>query len=885
MSHTIIVDFATFERDVLGLGPSDLVNLAALPEKLISDAQSMLGYIFHHEVLRKEEDIAMQFVRIANTKRHGGLLHNHIVSFTGNRASRDGSKSKINAGLYPRNHAPVAGHVDWTHIRLLIEFKRQDPSLDPFDDEDDDSSASEAEVDTESQDAVRDQILNYARVVDEYQHRVCIYTLLIIGPEFRLMRFDHSGVVVTKKQDYAQNPRQLLSFLAWFDSLSDAQQGLDPTATLLTKGSRAYDLMDQFAEENATDMPHKEGDKVDATPPQLDASAAPLERDGPAYNTRQHAKVSAAISQEDESYLDVVEPVDEDPRVFKYVRDQFRESLKHDWPRYKLEVGQGEDKRIFLVGKPVWTAFWLFGRGTRGYVAFDVKTRRFVFLKDCWRPFYQGVDPEGRYLELLNEEASKDRRLRVPVVIAHGDLATQVAFTAVYAQRSIAEVNMTQARREASPSMPSATGGRGIERDTEGSTICSDGDNDGQTRRYKHYRIVYKDVCLPFTAVQSSIQLVKCLYSCIMTHYVAFTTLRLLHRDISAGNVMIRPSLSPNVDENGKRTVTWQGILTDWELARFEPEHDALTEMPRSQLRKTGTWQFMSVAHISDHTHQPLSVADELESFFHVLLHYAVRLLRHNVYDVRVFVSQYFDGSALDANGHRHCSLLKFVAMRHGRIDLPGGYVLKFMHDEGPSDRPVTDHVDLNSLFASLLRRFQARYTIREWNKKAKRMLSARTLVPRALAPSSTSRNAGTITLPLSPRSSQRASLEMEPLAELDGKPSPSLREQKIAKSLKDHIGVLNDFWDVIKYADYWPKNDVVEDRLPDTYDPMDLIHALNRMCTPTLMQTTDGPATDVAPARKRGRTEGSDSDASSGNYTTTSKRGGKRICRSLPQP
>ncbi|KAJ2999060.1 hypothetical protein NUW54_g6975 [Trametes sanguinea] len=63
MVHTIIVDFATFERDVLGLGPSDLVNLAALPEKLITDAQSMLGYIFHHEVLRKEEDIAMQFVR------------------------------------------------------------------------------------------------------------------------------------------------------------------------------------------------------------------------------------------------------------------------------------------------------------------------------------------------------------------------------------------------------------------------------------------------------------------------------------------------------------------------------------------------------------------------------------------------------------------------------------------------------------------------------------------------------------------------------------------------------------------------------------------------------------------------------------------------------
>ncbi|KAJ2968006.1 hypothetical protein NUW54_g13341 [Trametes sanguinea] len=395
-------------------------------------------------------------------------------------------------------------------------------------------------------------------------------------------------------------------------------------------------------------------------------------------------KAAAAVSHIDESYLDDLELTDEDPRVFKYVRKQFRESLKDDWPRYKIEVGEGQEKRIFLVGKPVWTAFWLFGRGTRGYVALDVKTRRFAFLKDCWRPFYEGVAQEGQYLDMLNQAADDDSPMGVPTVIAHGDVAAQVTKSVQYAKKWIAEAKKEfHALRETDRSTASASGSRSDKRDRDtalDSAKETGGDGDEQTehRVYVHYRIAFKDVCLPFTAIRSSRQLVRCLYHCISTHSAAYEKLRLLHRDISAGNVIILPALSSEVDEKGKKTVTWVGILTDWELAKVVPEPDMsgkLKETPR-QPERTGTWQFMSVEYIRNHPRQPVSVADELESFFHVLLFYAVRLLRHNIQDVRFFVSEYFDSFTVVDGVRRDCSTAKATAMQSGVVRRAGGQSL-----------------------------------------------------------------------------------------------------------------------------------------------------------------------------------------------------------------
>ncbi|KAI0665723.1 hypothetical protein C8Q78DRAFT_944738, partial [Trametes maxima] len=55
-------------------------------------------------------------------------------------------------------------------------------------------------------------------------------------------------------------------------------------------------------------------------------------------------------------------------------------------------------------------------------------------------------------------------------------------------------------------------------------------------------------------------------------HARAYTRYSVLHRDISAGNVIIRPQLRPISGRPGWNRVIWTGILTDWELAKVVPK-------------------------------------------------------------------------------------------------------------------------------------------------------------------------------------------------------------------------------------------------------------------------------------------------------------------------
>ncbi|OSD02208.1 hypothetical protein PYCCODRAFT_410417, partial [Trametes coccinea BRFM310] len=694
MGHTVLVDFADFEKHVLGV-EDGLIRTANICQDFVDIARVEFSKLFGGKSTPKEDIIAEKFVEVLNMEDAGGVLEHHGAAFTGHNTSDDGITSKVDAGLYPKARIPTDGKPNWNHMRLFIEFKRMGADLDPFDN----SNSGAPEATAQSRKAVREQITDYALVIRNRQHRTCIYALFVIGPEFRAMRFDQSGVIVTRKQNYLEDPRWVLSFLSWFDSASPEEQGLDPTVTLLEKSSRAYKLMTEYALAQESDMEHAVGTSVSATyhPPAteiltLRSTAPTLSSVGRKTRRRKRAQ-DEQCSLDDESYLDDIELDSDDPRVFKYVRDKFRESLQDNWPRYKLEVGR--EKRIFLVGRPVWVVLSLYGRGTRGYVALDVKRRRFAFLKDCWRPYYIDVEPEGYYLEKLNTEAIVDPNIQVPTVIAHGDVRNKVTFTALYARRLAVEAKMatraaaTEAKPETSSgatklSQSHAANGGPLdtnaksdgEQDQPADTEDSDDDSDEIAATHRvltHYRIVVKDVCLPFTEVPSSWQLVRNTMDCILTHALAYTRLRLLHRDVSAGNVIIRPSLSSTVDAHGNRTVVWTGVLTDWELAKEVPASDA-TEKPKQVARqpeRTGTWQFMSVAYIKHQPYQPVSVADELESFFHVLLFYAIRLLPHNVVNTRWFVADYFDSCGFYDGDNRSSSSAKWTSMHTGAIDLP----------------------------------------------------------------------------------------------------------------------------------------------------------------------------------------------------------------------
>jgi len=96
--------------------------------------------------------------------------------------------------------------------------------------------------------------------------------------------------------------------------------------------------------------------------------------------------------------------------------------------------------------------------------------------------------------------------------------------------------------------------------------------------------------------------------ACLLAHTAAYNRARILHRDVSAGNILI-------TDKGG-------GILIDWDLSKKVKE--SLEPKPRLHSR-TGTWQFISVARLLDPCSAPHQVSDDLESFFWVLLYQIVR--------------------------------------------------------------------------------------------------------------------------------------------------------------------------------------------------------------------------------------------------------------------
>ncbi|KAI0669702.1 hypothetical protein C8Q78DRAFT_1041631 [Trametes maxima] len=111
---------------------------------------------------------------------------------------------------------------------------------------------------------------------------------------------------------------------------------------------------------------------------------------------------------------------------------------------------------------------------------------------------------------------------------------------------------------------------------------------------------------------------------------------------------------------------TWEGLLNDWKLSKRRDQQDK----KERQLDCTGTWQFMSANVLNDRTKSVL-IEDELESFFHALLHLAVRFLPHNLANAHVpqFLHDYFDDYSVVGTQLR-CGKTKLSAMIDGFIDI-----------------------------------------------------------------------------------------------------------------------------------------------------------------------------------------------------------------------
>ncbi|KAM5542945.1 hypothetical protein V8D89_003329 [Ganoderma adspersum] len=145
---------------------------------------------------------------------------------------------------------------------------------------------------------------------------------------------------------------------------------------------------------------------------------------------------------------------------------------------------------------------------------------------------------------------------------------------------------------------------------------------------HRHYRLVVAEVCKLLSEFQAGAELVWALICGIMAHEKACAA-GYIHRDNSAGNILL-----------------------------YRDANDV-----------QGTWQFMS-ARTQLSKARSRMIVDDLESFFHVLVYYAVRFLPTNLSDEVIprFFYCYFHDYTDEAYGHS-CGQLKYNTIRRGVID------------------------------------------------------------------------------------------------------------------------------------------------------------------------------------------------------------------------
>ena len=412
-----------------------------------------------------------------------GIAARYIMRLSGPLAHRTAETSPIpTASIF---HHSILLEDDRQHFAnqlLPIAFKADPDGEDPFDD--DPTHPIHLSHDTHRC-AILDVITSHIENVCAYQHRTAVFSLLVVGRGFRVLRWAHDGLIVTRTIDYVQDTRMLVEFLLGYLCLEDVRKGIDPSASLLPSESEEYKLMDHLARHGGpagtvcAKVSHQEGTIL--------LSDVPVDSHD-ATSVRGAASATAAPSGS---------------LVFDHVIHLFSDSLKDNWPRYRLTV----DEHTFLVGKPIaQSGSGVIGRGTRGYVAWHEQPGCFVFLKDTWRPSDDHAEAEGDILQKLNDA----KVVNVPTLVCHGFVGEQ-EFLAGRSTLHVDQRTNPERKHEAYADTCANKNKRKAE-DTDSERHQ---DEPPRLRRYTHYRMCVKEICLPLSAFTSSKQLVSVVRDCI----------------------------------------------------------------------------------------------------------------------------------------------------------------------------------------------------------------------------------------------------------------------------------------------------------------------------------------------------------------------------------
>ncbi|KAF8518562.1 hypothetical protein BU17DRAFT_66398 [Hysterangium stoloniferum] len=238
---------------------------------------------------------------------------------------------------------------------------------------------------------------------------------------------------------------------------------------------------------------------------------------------------------------------------------------------FQVKVDAKGDTYVFCcptymaVGSPL-------GRSTRVFKAYCVETGKLVLLKDTWRVVSPSQSPE----HIIYEELKKHGVRNVCTCKEGCDVLDQVTKTQ----------DWSMARQVSS-----------------------------RLRLLRHYRLVLNEIARSLTDFGNTKEMVTAVRDAMIGHGDAYDRAKILHRDISSGNILI-------TDSGG-------GLLIDWDLCkRLQDIYQG-----EAHIERTGTWQFMAAQLLVIPTQgegAPIpDRADDLESFFYVLVWIALRYTEH----------------------------------------------------------------------------------------------------------------------------------------------------------------------------------------------------------------------------------------------------------------
>ncbi|KAH7890331.1 hypothetical protein F5I97DRAFT_1963927 [Phlebopus sp. FC_14] len=409
---------------------------------------------------------------------------------------------KPDVSIYAPDSRPSRVTTDFSTMESWVEFKanaNDDPFVDynvdkvPKDRNERNTFLKEFsfENDTVGAQQIRGQLTAYGLAHLGSQFRNFAFSVLIMGNQARFMRWERTGVVVSRRFNYIENPSLLADFFWRFSHLSPDQRGIDRFVNL---------------------------------EPSL--------------------------------------PPEEKERILEALQ------LNEGTPLFEFKVPNSEETRSFFGPRPPCPPFSLIGRSTRALPVYDLLEKQCVYLKDTWRINVNDIKPEGEVYAALH----KANVPHIAPLVCAGDLEYEtMTQDLVWADWSCVREEITG---------------------------------------HVHYSIVLGVVGRSLSTFESTKELTQAVLDALRAHSVAHDVAKILHRDISSGNIIL--------------TDDGRGLLIDWDLSK------SLEDLKRRRRDRTGTWQFMSAALLQDPKKRH-ELQDDLESFMHVLAWSVVRYVENKL--------------------------------------------------------------------------------------------------------------------------------------------------------------------------------------------------------------------------------------------------------------